>query len=1151
MKFNRLRLVGFKSFVEPTDFMIESGLTGIIGPNGCGKSNLTEALRWVMGENSSKNMRASGMDDVIFSGSGARPARNMAEVSLILDNSDRTAPSQFNDSDSLEITRQIERESGSTYRVNGREVRARDVQLLFADASTGSRSPSMVRQGQIAEIISAKPQARRRILEEAAGISGLHSRRSEAELRLKAAEDNLARLDDILKQIETQSESLKKQAKQAIRYRGLAGEIRRHEALLALIHHTDAQTHLTASERKLEADVREVAERTLLQAETARLQGIAAHDLPALRDAEAQARGELQKLVIARETLDGEEKRTKNRVTELEHRIVQMRSDLARETAAIDDAVQVLERLAIEEAELSTADSSDSDVTAAAEAKAAEAESTLGLSEKALAEAQSLYSDVAARRSALESALRDETQRLARLDADLNKVRQELITLRAHLAEVDDRPALTAAHEQALESLDFCEAEAAAAEAAHVEAREAEGRTRAPLAEAERKAQKLETEAATLSKLLMAGGGGFWPAVTEEISVEKGFEAALGAALGDDLDASTNSSAPAHWALIAHEDDPALPPGVQALASLVQAPPALQRRLAQIGVVSRASGPVLRGQLRPGQRLVSKEGDLWRWDGFTQAAEAPTPAARRLVEKNRLGDLKHEAEAAREAAEALKIEEEKAQIRLREAAARDNDARQALKNASREAENAREKMLAAERRHTEAEARISSLADSEAMLAATCQEANEKRARLEGEQESLTAGPELKTRLDHARAVAAEHRAFLTEARAAHQALLREAQTRGKRIETIAADRVSWEARRERAKGQIDEVNIRLAEAAEEHLKLTEAPDEFVRVRRVLMNNITAAEEMLRRASDQRAKAETHLNEADKQARAALEAMGAAREEKARSETRLEAARQRLEEILHSITQDLECGPFDLAALAGVEPDATLPSAEATEKRLESLKHDRERLGAVNLRAEEELNEVDASKEGLTHEKDDLIEAIRRLRQAIQSLNKEGRERLFAAFDTVNGHFKELFTSLFGGGSAELQLVESDDPLEAGLEILACPPGKKPQVMTLLSGGEQALTAMSLIFAVFLTNPSPICVLDEVDAPLDDANVERFCNLLDEMSKRTETRFVTITHNPITMARMQRIFGVTMAERGVSQLVSVDLAEAERYLEAG
>jgi chromosome segregation protein len=356
MKFDRLRIVGFKSFCEPTDFVFEAGLTGIVGPNGCGKSNLVEALRWVMGENSYKNMRASGMDDVIFSGSGGRPARNTAEVGLVLDNSARTAPAAFNDSEILEVTRRIEREAGSTYRVNGKEVRARDVQLLFADASTGSRSPAMVRQGQIGEIISAKPQQRRRILEEAAGISGLHSRRHEAELRLKAAEENLNRLEDIIKQIDSQSESLKRQARQASRYKTLAADIRRQEALVYYIGHKQLTMDLQESERKLEADTLEVAERTRQQAEAARLQAIAAYGLPGLRDEEAKAGAVLQRLIMAREQLDGEEKRAADRASELERRIAQLTRDLARETALIEDAASVLAKLDSEAEDLAEQD---------------------------------------------------------------------------------------------------------------------------------------------------------------------------------------------------------------------------------------------------------------------------------------------------------------------------------------------------------------------------------------------------------------------------------------------------------------------------------------------------------------------------------------------------------------------------------------------------------------------------------------------------------------------------------------------------------------------------------------------------------------------------------------------------------------------------
>ncbi|MFZ0507144.1 MAG: chromosome segregation SMC family protein, partial [Methylocella sp.] len=678
MKLTKLRIAGFKTFVEPVEFLIEPGLTGIVGPNGCGKSNLVEALRWVMGESSSKSMRASGMDDVIFSGGGDRPARNMAEVVLFLDNSDRSAPALFNDGEIIEVSRRIERESGSTYRVNGREVRARDVQLLFADASAGARSPSMVRQGQIGEIIAAKPQERRRIIEEAAGIAGLHSRRHEAELRLKAAEDNLVRLDDILRQIDTQAESLKRQARQAARYRGLAGEIRRNEALLALISQGEAARVLQSAEAKLEADLQDVAERTGAQAETARRQAIAAHELPGLRGIEAEAAAELQGLVVAHETLDGEERRAKSRAAELEHRIAQTASDIARETALIEDASAVLARLDQEAIELMGSGVDEAGIEALRE-KLADAEAALAITEKTLAETQDKRAAMEARRVALEAAIREEAARAARLEAEVETVGGERDALIADSPDGANFGLLEAALDEAIAAANAREDELAFAEARHAEAGAEELKTRAPLAGAERKAQTLETQVATLSKLLNTGTVGFWPSVTEEISVEKGYEAALGVAFGDDLDASTNPASPAHWARTDAADDPALPPGVEALSRLVTAPAPLARRLNQIGVVPRAEGTTLRTSLKPGQRLVSKEGDLWRWDGFTQAAEAPTPAARRLAEKNRLGDLAIEAEAARGAATVSKTAAERTQTALAAAAAAESGARQAHK----------------------------------------------------------------------------------------------------------------------------------------------------------------------------------------------------------------------------------------------------------------------------------------------------------------------------------------------------------------------------------------------------------------------------------------------------------------------------------------
>ncbi len=1147
MKFQRLRLLGFKSFCEPTDFLIEPGLTGVVGPNGCGKSNLIDALRWVMGENSYKNMRGAEMDDVIFSGGGSRPARNLAEVGLVLDNKERSAPAAFNDADELEITRRIEREQGSVYKINGKEVRARDVQILFADAATGARSPSLVGQGRIGEIISAKPQQRRRILEDAAGVAGLHSRRHEAELRLNAASENLTRLEDVLKQVESQSDSLKRQARQASRYKGLAADIRKNEALAALIAYQSAAEQLLSASEKLDSGQRNVQARTLDQAEAAKLQAVAAHELPPLRDKEAETGAALHRLVAARHALEADEQRAKDRITELTRHIEQFGRDHERESALIEDAAQVAQRLEDERAELMGVDSQDTEHEAEAQARLAELESALAETENALADAQEELAGVNARRASFDSALRDENQRVARFEAELTRLDTEFALIAGQGGGGEELARLAETFEIATDEARVVEETAQAAEAAQIAAREAEQNARAPLEQAAMRAQRLETEVRTLENLLHAGAGGLWAPIVESVSVAKGYETALGAALGDDLDASGADSAPAHWAMTANDGDPALPHGVRALAELVEAPPALRRRLAQIGVVLRAEGAQLRKLLKPGQRLVSKEGDLWRWDGFTQAAEAPTAAARRLVEKNRLIDLRGEAEIARAQADALAQTLEEAREAARFATIADAAARESQRRARARLEETRERHAAAERRQAQIGQRLSALEEAKAQTLANRDEAAQKRATVASALDALEEPAFLAGALDSLRGRAGAQRAQANEARAALASLRHAVAARAARVAAIAREVASWAERRDRAQDRLAELEERLESARDEQARLAEAPDAFIEQRRALMNALEEAEAARRDASDARARAEARLAESDRAARAALDAMSAAREEMARSEAQLEAARQRAADVERAIAHDLETTPAALAALAGAKDGDDLPDIAEIEKRLEALKGDRERLGAVNLRADDELAEVETQREKIIAERDDLAEAIKKLRAAIASLNKEGRERLLAAFDKVNVHFKELFTLLFDGGAAELQLVESDDPLEAGLDILARPPGKKPTTMTLLSGGEQALTAMSLIFAVFLTNPSPICVLDEVDAPLDDSNVERFCNLLDEMAKKTDTRFVTITHNPITMARMDRLFGVTQAERGISQLVSVDLEQAEKF----
>ncbi|MDQ0391653.1 chromosome segregation SMC family protein [Labrys monachus] len=1151
MKLTRLRLLGFKSFVEPTDFVIEPGLTGVVGPNGCGKSNLVEALRWVMGENSHRNLRAAEMEDVIFGGSGSRPARNMAEVVLTVENRDRTAPAVFNDVDTLEISRRIERERGSNYRINSREVRARDVQLIFADASTGARSPAMVRQGQIAELIAAKPQARRRILEEAAGISGLHSRRHEAELRLKAAEQNLERLEDVLAQIESQLEGLKRQARQASRYRVLSQEIRRAEALLLHLSFEEAGRQIADAEKRLDRDATTVAERLKAQAEDAHAAALAAHEIPPLREAEAAAAAALHRLALAGETLHQEERRAGERRVELDRRIAQASTDATRERTMIADADAILARLGAEAAGLAAGqEASGGQASQAAEALRA-AEAGLAANEKAMAEAQAACAESQAGRGQAERAEREAADRLSRLERELAAVRREGEALKAGSDAMRIAEGLRAELGALLARQGSAEQAALVAEAEHAAAREAEAATRGPLEEAERHAGRLETEARTLAKLVLAPSAAKYPPVADGIEVAKGYEAALGAALGDDLDAPADVAAPAHWSgVAAGGEDPALPQGAEPLAGFVRAPPALQRRLAQIGLVDAADGPSLMPVLAPGQRLVTRAGDLWRWDGFVAAAGAPSGAARRLAERNRLAELEQEAHAARLAVAPKRLAAEAAEAALRAAGERDRAARDASRALGGEVNQLRDRAARAERQASQIASRQAALDEAAARLGADLAEALKQRENARGALAALPDGSALQARLQDLRGDVAMGRAVVAEARARAQTIAREDEIRTARLAAIAQESRSWLDRRRAGQAQIEILDARLAELQAGRADLEDVPAVFAARRRALKGETDAAESHRRAAADRLAEAESAAAAAEHRSRDALVALSRAREEQARSEEKLGALRSRRKQIAGEIEEALQVPPERLLKIAELAPDAPMPDRRDAERRLEEARRERDRLGSVNLRAEEEQKDVQARLDGLVSERDDLVGAIKRLRQAIAGLNKEGRERLLVAFDVVNGHFQSLFETLFGGGTAELQLTESDDPLEAGLDILAKPPGKKPQTLSLLSGGEQALTAMALIFAVFLTNPAPICVLDEVDAPLDDANVERFCDLLDAMILKTETRFITITHNPITMARMNRLFGVTMAERGVSQLVSVDLGDAGKFLEA-
>ncbi|MES2435390.1 MAG: chromosome segregation protein SMC [Pseudomonadota bacterium] len=1147
MRFTKLRLNGFKSFVDPTDLVIHDGLTGVVGPNGCGKSNLLEAMRWVMGENRPSAMRGGGMEDVIFNGAATRGARHFAEVALVLDNSDRLAPSGFNDSDTIEITRRITRDAGSAYKLNTKDLRARDVQMLFADASTGSHSPALVRQGQISELINAKPKARRRILEEAAGISGLYARRHEAELKLSGAETNLLRVDDVLESMAQQLSQLTRQAKQAARYREIGEELRRAEGQLLYRRWREAELARSEADGLLRQRLTQAAQAEAAARLAAKQREAAEDALPPLREEEAIAAAILQRLMVQRDQLGDQEARARAMIETLRGRIAELDRDAERESSLNRDAGETIALLEWEIEQLLRASDGHEDRLTEASDLAREASAILTDREGVLSQATEDAARLAARHQSVQRMLADTKAAVQKAETEAARAAEAVLAAESALTAASE--AFEAAEESqaaAAESAEAAEDALLAAEDARGEVQGREAEARAARSEAEGEASALRAEVAALTRLVQreAQAG---HQLLDLLVVEPGLEKAIGAALADDLRApEVAAEKRSGWVALPDYATPQpLPTGSTPLSSHVQAPGVLARRMAQIGVIDRASGPRLQADLQPGQRLVSREGDLWRWDGFRAGAEdAPSAAALRLQQLNRLTALKRDLEEVAARAEGAAQAHAMLQTRLAELAQADQRARDARRAAdTRVAEAGR---MAA---RAEADKSIAGGKLDAARLSVERYEgeASEARARLE----SAIAAEEDLPDLDAAResveatklAVEAA-RITMMSRRSAHDELRRESDARVKRRQEAVKELSGWKHRLDTAAKRIAELAARRAETQEELAEASAAPEEIAIKREELSDAITEAEARRALAADALSTAEAALRNARDTEREGERLSGDAREARARAEARTEAARETVNLAAERIAEEQGATPDQLLDTLKVDPDK-MPDAEVLDTDVQRLKRQREALGAVNLRAEEDAKSVSDEYDALAQEKIDLEEAIKKLRSGIAGLNREGRERLLTAFEQVNANFATLFTHLFNGGEARLVLVESDDPLEAGLEIMCQPPGKKLATLSLLSGGEQTLTALALIFGVFLANPAPICVLDEVDAPLDDANVTRFCDLLDEMTRRTETRFLIITHHAVTMARMDRLFGVTMAEQGVSQLVSVDLKRAE------
>lgn len=1142
-----LRLSGFKSFVDPVRLVIEAGLTGVVGPNGCGKSNLLEAVRWAMGATSAKAMRAGDMDDVIFAGTNTRPAREHAEVVLVIDAIDSRPPPGIAPADTLEVSRKIKREAGSTYRVNGREVRAKDVQLLFADASTGANSPALVRQGQISELIAAKPENRRRVLEEAAGIGGLHARRHEADLKLAAASANLLRLDEVASEIDAQRQALKRQARLAERYRGLADELRRTEALALHRRWTDATEALAAVQGELRAAERDVAEAAQLASSARRAAEDALEKLPALRDEELIAATVLRRLEVERVGLERDLRDAEAIVARADDALKRLAEDEERETRMRIDADASLARLDLEALGLMSVD--DGAALKSAETKFKGADDERRQAEAALEALVASAAAANAQRAALETSAREARARLGRAEERLASLARDNADVSAP-SDVDARIAaaekLVTTTQAALETARAAEA---AAEAALKDADTALRTTEAERTRVQKHLDEIAAEVRALEQLVARPSGKSYPPVLADIDAAPGYERAVAAALGDDIEASLADAAPLRWAG-ADARTIAWPKGVTPLAEYVTAPRALAARLTLCGVVDRAEGPRMQKMLSTGARLVSVEGDLWRWDGFTRRADAPAPAAARLEQRNRLTAAKKElksadAEAAkaRDAADAARKSRDGADAKARAA----RHATPAAMTETLRAAAARDGLLAEARRLTER--RVAVLRQRDALHG----ERDDATGALTVAEKARTAAPAADdSALSAARTAADKARLAAADASSALRVLQQAQTARLARRAAVNAELTDWRRRGDASVKRVAEIASARAKETKALEDAKAAPMRVTATLQTLADQAALAEKRRVAAADALATAEKSTRETDAAAREAETLHAQRRENRAGAEARAQGAGERLQAVEALAREQLGCAPSELAERAGPLMEQALGRAPLADidRRLEKLRGEREAAGPVNLRAEEELEEVELRLATLARERADVDSAVQKLKQAIGRLNAEGRQRLLKAFEIVNTNFAKLFATLFEGGVAELRLTESDDPLAAGLEIFACPPGKRLSTLSLMSGGEQALTATALIFAVFLANPAPICVLDEVDAPLDDANVDRFCRMLDEMRRLTDTRFLTITHNPVTMSRMDRLFGVTMAERGVSQIVAVDLQRATELVAA-
>ena len=1138
MKFKSIRISGFKSFLEPTEIDLNEGLTGIVGPNGCGKSNIVEAMKWVMGENSARQMRGEGMDDVIFSGSNERPARNFAEVTIKLDNTEKKAPASFNQFDEIEISRKIEREKGSTYRVNSKQVRARDVQLIFADTATGARSSGIVSQGRISQIIESSLEERRIILEEAANIKGLHNRRHEAELKLNGATDNLSRLLDIENTYNEQLIELEKQGRKAARYRSVGDRLRKAEASLFLSLLNTAEKEFDELETKLEKSKNNVEEAQINLSKNTKSKLEIFNKLPELRKIETEKAAILQSLNISKIRLEEEEATSKFTLNNVLNQITQIETDIKREIEIKDDANKTIANLLLEKDKLQL---DTKDFTTKKNDALKRVNELKIKSEDADAKLSSINSEI----FSIKSDKSDLENRINNLKEKIKNSEDQ----KSQFNIAEDKKLIDEHDKKRINIEKFIKEENNKLELIK---KQLENKENLNINLKEKKAKidyDLNVMRADLHSLSSLLGYDEFKNNTLEATIDDigNLQDAIGSVLGETILAPVKSDSSdeqntSYWKDgITVKFQEKLPKGATPLISKIKKNSILDIALIGIGIVENEKTALkLQKELSFGQALTTLKGGLWRWDGYVQPLGVQNSYSERLQQITKLRNLQDELPTKEKEEVTIVNEINKNELELKK-----------FFETTREIES---KISLLNNELNDTKLSISSLdskINSSTILLKEHQNildtSQKELVDLEKLSEKSVNLPTLLADELKIRNAADQCRNELTDAMAAEQQIRNQESYQQRNLMQINNQKNDWENRKDEAETRIKSLKVRLDNLKEDKSRLEKLPDNFVEKANELNLKIETAEQNRNFAADKLVQTETLLNEAEKLEKSSEQNLASFREDMIKVEASLNLAKTKIENIEERVHEKLRIKSNQLKEIVNLSDNEELnTSIETLEKTVQRLLNERESLGAVNLRAEEEMNEMRQKIELMSKERVDLELAIEKLKSGIFELNKEGRQRLKDSFELVNKNFKNLFKKLFGGGDAELKLVGDDDPLKAGLEILASPPGKKMQLLSLLSGGEQALTAISLIFSVFLCNPAPICILDEVDAALDDSNVGRFCNLLDKIVDETETYFLVVTHHRLTMAKMNRLFGVTMEQKGISRLVSVDLEQANK-----